>query len=216
MWAEMQRKLDHSVVGFKGDTREAVSEAGSSDRTRCRWLWGIWCAAAETQSNLGERHPKPRSSNCKKAAAFFMRLSRLMNLLIMNSSPLLPVDRDSGFICGGWAQCGDLVCHSFHYCLSSWSAKTMKAQFHCGSVWIIPMMKTSLCVDWSPLSLSVCVCVCGISAAIRTSKCFENKLVSQSQHPVVYLKICLSFIYELLNWKLKLSLVQHQASISGA
>lgn len=63
------------------------------------------------------------------------------------------------------------------------------------------------------LSLCLCECVCGISAAIGTYKSFENKLVSQSQHPVFYLKICLSFIYELLNWKLKLSLMYRQASV---
>lgn len=64
---------------------------------------------------------------------------------------------------------------------------------------------------WTDPSVSACVCVC-VSSAIRTSKCFENKLVSQCQHPVVYLKICLSFIYELPNWKLKLWLMYHQVA----
>ena len=62
--------------------------------------------------------------------------------------------------------------------------------------------------------MCVRVCVCSITAAIKTSKCFENKLVSQSQHPVVYLKICLSFIYDLLNWKLKPSVMYHQVCLA--
>lgn len=30
------------------------------------------------------------------------------------------------FTCGGWTLCWDMFCHSFHYCVSSWSAKIIK------------------------------------------------------------------------------------------
>ena len=99
----------------------------------------------------------------------------------------------------GWALCWDISRHSFHYRLSSRWAETIKAELRCGSTRFIWMMETSPGMDRSP-----CERLCGISVVVKASKVlWKINFVSQSQRLVVYLRICLSFIYEQLNRKWK-------------
>lgn len=118
----------------------------------------------------------------------------------MNAIPSLPVDRDSGFMS---AMPG--------YRLSFISLLSVKliSQDNKGTIPLRQRMNHLNDEDkvfvWTDPSVSICVCVASVQqSGLLSAKHFENKLVSQSQHAAVYLKICLSFIYEMLNWKLKL------------
>ena len=125
-----------------------------------------WHNAAVHLCKCGSfREAEKGLKNCRRTKNWSLKT----NEFVGNEFHSLTSCRQGLWICGGWAIWGDIVCHSFHYCPSSWSAKTIKAVFHCGSVWIIWMMKTHLCVDRS-LSEHLCVCACVCAASLQQSR----------------------------------------------
>lgn len=153
--------------------REAQKARGRiecSGKTTCQGLWGSQRSNTPLRARIFQpAAERARSSDSRWSKKCFIVC--LMNLLIMNSIPWLPVDRDSG-------AARRRLSASQGYGLSFISLPSVRliSRDNKGTN---PPWRREIIFVWTVS------CACVISTAIRTPKCLTNKLASQSQRALV-------------------------------